>query len=120
MWLLTNITSRVVDGWHNQLLNINGTNGFAMGLKEALSKANKDHCFITYKDNNEIKYSVGIDNCNRNKAVLCKTEASKPDETQLEDAFPCISKESKSRKKRQIHSEDITLEGIVENSNDKG
>ena len=106
--------------WHHKILNISTSNEFTQSLKAALAVKDENKCLIIYKEENQNRYIVKVDNCNKKKVVVCKTKSNKPDNNELEETFPCISKQSNSRKKRQTSFNDIKSEGFGEKEYKEG
>ena len=75
---------------------------------------------IIYRKENQNRYIVKVNDCKKNKVVVCKTKSNKPDNNELEETFPCISKQSNSRKKRQTVFDNIKSEGLGEKEYEEG
>ena len=80
----------------------------------------ENQCLVIHREENQNKYRVKVENCKEYKVVVCKTESTKPDNNELEETFPCISKQSNARKKRQSSFDSSKIEGFGENGNQKG
>ena len=108
------------DSWHHKILNISTSNEFAQSLKDALAAEDENKCLIIYRKENQNKYIVKVDDCNKKKVVVCKAKSNKPDNNELEETFPCISKQSNSRKKRQTAFDNFKSEGFGEKEYEEG
>ena len=108
------------DIWHHKLLNTSASNEFTQSLKDALAVKGENECLIIIREENRNKYIVKVDDCNKKKVVVCKTKSNKPDNNDLEETFPCISKQSDSRKKRQTVFDDMKSEGFGEKEYEEG
>ena len=108
------------DSWHHKLLNTSASNEFTQSLKDALAVKDENKCLIISREESRNKYIVKVDDCNKKKVVVCKTKSNKPDNNDLEETFPCISKQSDSRKKRQAVFDDMKTEGFGEKEYEEG
>ena len=108
------------DSWHHKLLNESHSNAFGKSLQDTLKAADENKCLMIYKKESQNNYIVKLDECKKNKVVVCKTKSSKPDNNELGETFPCISKPSNSRKKRQASINNFKLEGLGEGRYDEG
>ena len=80
----------------------------------------ENQCLVIYREQNKNQYRLKVETCQEYKVVVCKTESTKPDNNELEETFPCISKQSNARKKRQSSFDSFKIEGLGENGNQKG
>ena len=80
----------------------------------------ENQCLVIYREENQNKYRVKVEKCQEYNVVVCKTESTKSDNNELEETFPCISKQSNARKKRQSSFDGSKMEGLGENRNQKG
>ena len=80
----------------------------------------ENQCLLISREENQNEYRVKVENCQEYNVVVCKTESNKPDNNELEETFPCISKQSNARKKRQSSFDGSKMEGLGENGDQKG
>ena len=80
----------------------------------------ENQCLVIYREENQNKYGLKVENCQEYNVAVCKTESTKADNNELEETFPCISKQSNARKKRQSSFDGFKMEGFRENGNQKG